>query len=327
MGGKKDLTLSFIVRTLLGSVVIEGDLSDDVELAACDGDDDDEAPAILPPGSKVRSSFSTFELELASIEGQSQGFAEDAASFDERKKSELRECKVRWGKIGKAAKGPPRRKASSFEVMQNLLFTKVSDEMSIFDAIMLTHGKTIVKFGHPLAPCVIDGTMHKSNTARYTFWPSMMKEIPLLFVAASMIVTAPATSTRNEGFHSIVTLILRPNRRTLSTMNVQTLALMRAAFPEILKKLLPERELTEVMKDETILGYLDVDAVTELLESKLGDLDLICREEIKCDGKEREDGEAAAEASDSQSEAEGSEVEEIDLCLKEPEAGSAGGAE
>ena len=88
--------------------------------------------------------------------------------------------------------------------------------------------------------------------------------MPLLFVAATIILSVPATSTSNEGFHSVVTLLLRPNRRSLSKKKVQAYSLMRASLGSMLKSKFGSA-VEEIEKEALASGYLDVGEVRRVL--------------------------------------------------------------
>lgn len=103
-----------------------------------------------------------------------------------------------------------------------------------------------------------------NQTARYSFWPANKERLPLLFICASIILSAPATSTSNEGFHSIVTLLLRPNRRSMSKKRVQGYSLMRASLRATLKTKFG-KAIDDIESEALKSGYLDVAEVREVL--------------------------------------------------------------
>ena len=142
---------------------------------------------------------------------------------------------------------------------------QLGKEMEQYEMTMTAAPKTPLEtFGHPMAPCVIDGKTYEVKTARYSFWPANKERLPLLFICASIILSAPATSTSNEGFHSIVTLLLRPNRRSMSKKRVQGYSLMRASLRATLKTKFG-KAIDDIESEALKSGYLDVAEVREVL--------------------------------------------------------------
>jgi hypothetical protein len=153
----------------------------------------------------------------------------------------------------------------------SLFVEQVTKEMLTYEALFKPDPKDSTKwlqpletFGHPLAACVVDGVTYEEKPARYTFWPLNKDKMPLLFVAATIILSVPATSTSNEGFHSVVTLLLRPNRRSLSKKKVQAYSLMRASLGSMLKSKFGSA-VEEIEKEALASGYLDVGEVRRVL--------------------------------------------------------------
>jgi hypothetical protein len=83
--------------------------------------------------------------------------------------------------------------------------------------------------------------------------------MPLLFLVACIILTIPATSTPNESLHSVLGIILRQQRNSLSTENVVYYTLLRVLLPSIIAKHegLQKLSMHLVADPDEVLGLWD----------------------------------------------------------------------
>ena len=99
--------------------------------------------------------------------------------------------------------------ADVFAPMQEAL----QAEFKIFDAHRLNVSQAarqvppVITYGDPLTPDV---------PARYEFWPSKQKELPLLYQAARIILCARYHSMGNERDHSLMGRLFSKARASLS---------------------------------------------------------------------------------------------------------------
>ena len=124
-------------------------------------------------------------------------------------------------------------------------------------------------YGHPFAPCTLpdesgNDVEYRASSARYAFWPANKTAMPLLYIAAIVLLCGcKATSTYNESFHNVATYILRDSRRSMTNIKAEALALMRSVLPDYLKKMYPELAAVEAVAKKD--GYLDVAEVKRIM--------------------------------------------------------------
>jgi len=218
---------------------------------------------------KVNSKFETYAAEKTHINTATvRGFAESAAAFEARKKALLKGAQQRW-RIGPYAKGA----AAAVKVVNkpdqialDLITEGVEKEWGVLDDILGGVADIEATFGHVFAPATFGGVEYKRNSKRYSFWAENKERMPLLYICAHIILCSPATSMRNESFHSIATFILRANRRGLTPMKAEAYCLMHELLPVMLAEKYPAFKLIEREAEKT--GFLNVADIEHLLNTK-----------------------------------------------------------
>ena len=135
-----------------------------------------------------------------------------------------------------------------------LLKEALTEEFATLRKIRETHWRS----KDPKKPDYGD-PLKQDCTERYKFWPSNEAVMPLLFLVACIILTIPATSTPNESLHSVLGIILRKQRNSLSTENVVYYTLLRVLLPSIIAKHegLQKLSMHLVADPDEVLGLWD----------------------------------------------------------------------
>jgi hypothetical protein len=103
-----------------------------------------------------------------------------------------------------------------------------------------------------------------SSGVRYAFWPANKTTMPLIYIAAMVLLrSCKATSTYNESFHNVATYILRDSRRSMTNIKAEALALMRSVLPDQLKKMYPELAAAEAAAKKD--GFLNLAEVKHIM--------------------------------------------------------------
>jgi hypothetical protein len=228
------------------------------------------APSAPPVAIKVVSNYKSFEAEKAAIEELKKGFAQTPAAFAEKKAALLADAKKRWGIGKKGSALAPRVVLAADEVAWTLINSGVDKEWeTLVEHRDKVKAGIIGTYGHPFAPCTLPDESgkdveYRSSSARYAFWPANKTDMPLLYIAAIILLcNCKATSTYNESFHSVATYILRDSRRSMTNIKAEALALMRSVLPDHLKKIYPELATVEAVAKKD--GYLDVAEVKRIM--------------------------------------------------------------
>ena len=238
---------TFIVRLLKGCVVLEpagGNSSDN--------DDDEDEGLSKHEKTKLRKEYKKAVKEIQ--DAVKPDYRIDDAEFEREKAAKLKqkadEFRAKGLVIADADGGGGGGGAASIAVaapltlafLEQAIQGAVATEIATYD--QRRSGKD---FGHPLAA-------GKDNKLRYSFWadPANLRDMPLLSLAAEILLGGMLAAMENERFHSAAAYIMNKLRRSLSVASLNRLTLCKIY---LIKALDAENELRAA---RSTLDFIDV---------------------------------------------------------------------
>ena len=160
---------------------------------------------------------------------------ETADAYSKRAAYEVDEARMSTAEVAEEEEYVETTEQSDWESLKS----EVEEEIMLLQNMRATFFRSAPNkalFGDPLQQGV---------PARYIFWPSNRDKLPLLYIVASVILCVPATSTPNESLHSVIGIILRKLRNSLTDENLAYYVLLRAIIPGMIKRSLALKALSE----------------------------------------------------------------------------------